>query len=340
MLYQLFKKIIFLFPAEFSHKLTLSTLDVLNNLKILPLISPKPIQDKFTFKGVKFKNKVGLSAGLDKDADHINVFATLGFGFIEVGTVTPKPQKGNDKPRLFRVVENEALINRFGFNNKGIDHLVLNVKKLGKKDFALGINIGKNKNTPEDEAYKDYEICLEKCYQYADYITINISSPNTAGLRDLQKKDNLSHLLEKIDTKRKELAQKHNKAVPIFVKIAPDITDEEIIDISDVIIQQNMDGVILTNTTIDKTLLGQNSKHLETVGGLSGKPLFTNSTQVLEKFKQKLNADILVIGVGGIDSPEKAQEKIHHGADLVQIYTGLIYQGPSLISKSAQALKR
>ncbi|MDC0535823.1 dihydroorotate dehydrogenase (quinone), partial [Francisellaceae bacterium] len=194
--------------------------------------------------------------------------------------------------------------------------------------------------TPEDEAYKDYEICLEKCYQYADYITINISSPNTAGLRDLQKKDNLSHLLGKIDNKRNDLSKKHHKDVPIFVKIAPDITDEEITDISDVISQQNMDGVILTNTTIDKTLLGKQSKHLKTVGGLSGKPLFENSTKVLNKFKQKLNNDVLIIGVGGIDSPEKATQKINNGADLVQIYTGLIYKGPSLISKCAMALKR
>ncbi|EKO3675442.1 quinone-dependent dihydroorotate dehydrogenase [Vibrio metschnikovii] len=280
--------------------------------------------------GLTFKNPVGLAAGLDKNGECIDAFAAMGFGFIEVGTVTPRPQSGNDKPRLFRLVHAEGIINRMGFNNLGVDHLVEKVKQ-ANYDGIIGINIGKNKDTPIEKGAEDYLICMEKVYPYAGYIAVNISSPNTPGLRTLQYGEALDELLCVLKQKQTALAEQHNKYVPLTLKIAPDLTDDELQKICQSLLKHNIDGVIATNTTLDRTLV-EGMKFADETGGLSGRPLQSRSTEVVKLLYQQLGEQIPIIGVGGVDSYVAAKEKLLAGAKLVQVYSGFIYHGPKLVS--------
>ncbi|EKO3720435.1 quinone-dependent dihydroorotate dehydrogenase [Vibrio metschnikovii] len=280
--------------------------------------------------GLTFKNPVGLAAGLDKNGECIDAFAAMGFGFIEVGTVTPRPQSGNDKPRLFRLVHAEGIINRMGFNNLGVDHLVEKVKQ-ANYDGIIGINIGKNKDTPIEKGAEDYLICMEKVYPYAGYIAVNISSPNTPGLRTLQYGEALDELLCVLKQKQTALAEQHNKYVPLTLKIAPDLTDDELQQICQSLLKYNIDGVIATNTTLDRSLV-EGMKFANEAGGLSGRPLQSRSTEVVKLLYQQLGEQIPIIGVGGVDSYVAAKEKLLAGAKLVQVYSGFIYHGPKLVS--------
>lgn len=279
--------------------------------------------------GLTFKNPVGLAAGLDKNGECIEAFGAMGFGFVEVGTVTPRPQPGNDKPRLFRLIPAEGIINRMGFNNKGVDVLVENVKK-AKYDGIIGINIGKNKDTPIENGVDDYLICMDKVYDFAGYIAVNISSPNTPGLRTLQYGEALDELLAALKAKQSELAEKHDKYVPLALKIAPDLSDDELRQICQSLLKNKIDGVIATNTTLDRSLVEGMKFALET-GGLSGRPLTSRSTEVIKCLYQELGEEIPIIGVGGIDDYVSAKEKLMAGAKLVQVYSGFIYKGPGLV---------
>lgn len=279
--------------------------------------------------GLTFKNPVGLAAGLDKNGECIEAFGAMGFGHIEVGTVTPRPQPGNDKPRLFRLVEAEGIINRMGFNNHGVDELVENVKR-AKYDGVLGINIGKNKDTPIENGVEDYLICMEKVYPYAGYIAVNISSPNTPGLRTLQYGEALDDLLSQLKNKQGQLAELHHHYVPLALKIAPDLTNDEIAQICQSLLKYKIDGVIATNTTLDRTVV-EGMKFANETGGLSGRPLQSRSTEVIKLVYSHLGEHIPIIGVGGIDSFVSAREKLLAGAKLVQVYTGFIYHGPKLV---------
>ncbi len=279
--------------------------------------------------GLQFANPVGLAAGLDKNADHLDALGALGFGFVEVGTVTPRPQPGNPKPRMFRLPEHQAIINRLGFNNKGVDHLVAQVER-SRYDGIIGINIGKNKDTPNEQALDDYLICLEKAYAAADYITINISSPNTANLRDLQALEPLRELLSGILNRRDELANDLGERKPVALKLAPDMADDQTEAIAQLLNQLQPDGVIATNTTIDRKAVSGH-KYANEAGGLSGSPVKQSANHTLALLHQHLDASIARIGVGGITCQADAAEKFANGADLVQIYTGFIYQGPDLI---------
>lgn len=279
--------------------------------------------------GLTFKNPVGLAAGLDKNGECIEAFGAMGFGFVEVGTVTPRPQSGNDKPRLFRLIQAEGIINRMGFNNLGVDNLVENVKK-AKYDGIIGINIGKNKDTPIENGADDYLICMEKVYPYAGYIAVNISSPNTPGLRTLQYGEALDDLLAVLKAKQSELAKLHNKYVPLTLKIAPDLSDDELKQICQSLLKHNIDGVIATNTTLDRSLV-EGMKFANEAGGLSGRPVQSISTEVIKCLYQELGDKLPIIGVGGIDSCIAAKEKMLAGAKLVQVYSGFIYHGPGLV---------
>ena len=281
--------------------------------------------------GLTFKNKIGLAAGLDKNADCIDAFDAMGFGFIEVGTTTPLPQKGNDKPRLFRLPEHQAIINRMGFNNKGVDYLVNQVKSSQYKG-VLGINIGKNKNTPEKNAIDDYLICMRKVYELASYITINISSPNTPGLRNLQYGDLLKNLLADLKKEQTLLHQATGKYVPLAVKIAPDNSQSEIQDIASALIETSMDAVIATNTTLDKQSVAGH-KHADEMGGLSGAVLTKQSNNITKMLKTALGDNIPIIGVGGISNANDASDRLASGASLLQVYSSFIYQGPPLLKE-------
>ena len=287
--------------------------------------------------GLEFPNPVGLAAGLDKDAAHIDALAALGFGFIEVGTVTPRPQPGNPRPRLFRIPEKEALINRFGFNNVGADELVRNIERTRWRGI-LGINIGRNADTPPERAVEDYEIALEKVYAKASYVAVNISSPNTQGLRDLQQKEKLEDLLKKLIHKKEALAERHGKRVPLALKVAPDLRDEEVCDIADAVRRHRIDAVIATNTSVSRTGVA-GLDHSDEAGGLSGAPIKELATEALRKFSERLRGEAVLIGAGGILSGEDAAGKIHAGASLVQLYTGLIYRGPGLVAECASAFR-
>ncbi|WP_421805202.1 quinone-dependent dihydroorotate dehydrogenase [Flagellimonas sp.] len=287
--------------------------------------------------GVKFKNPVGLAAGFDKDAKLYNEFSDFGFGFVEIGTVTPKPQPGNPKKRLFRLRDDQAIINRMGFNNKGVFDAVEQLKK--KHRVIVGGNIGKNKVTPNDEALKDYLICFEALYEHVDYFVVNVSSPNTPGLRELQDKEPLTKLLKKLKNQNKKLAKSHQrKEKPILLKIAPDLTDDQLLDIIEIVADTKIDGVIATNTTIARQNLKSHLTLTEEMGGLSGKPLTNRSTDVIRFLSENSRKAFPIIGVGGIHAPEDALEKLEAGADLVQLYTGFIYEGPALIKKINKAI--
>jgi len=331
MYYPLVRKALFQLDPERAHELTLQQLTRLSGTPLTALIRQSLPFKPVNCMGLTFKNPLGLAAGLDKNGECIDAFGAMGFGFIEIGTVTPRPQPGNDKPRMFRIVEAEGIINRMGFNNLGVDHLVENVKK-AHYDGILGINIGKNKDTPVEQGKEDYLICMDKIYPYAGYITINISSPNTPGLRSLQYGEALDDLLSAIKTRQGELQRQHGKYVPVAVKIAPDLTEEELIQVADSLQRHNIDGVIATNTTLDRSLI-QGLKHCDEGGGLSGRPVQLRSTEIIRRLSAELKGNIPIIGVGGIDSLVAAREKMAAGASLVQIYSGFIYKGPPLIKE-------
>ncbi len=287
--------------------------------------------------GLEFPNPVGLAAGLDKDAAHIDAFAALGFGFIEVGTVTPRPQPGNTRPRLFRIVEKEALVNRMGFNNVGVEAFLRNIERARWRGI-LGINIGKNADTPPERAPDDYEIGLEKVYAKASYVAVNISSPNTEGLRALQEKNAVENLLSRLSAKRRSLSDRHGKLVPLALKVAPDLRDQEVRDIADAVRRHRIDAVIATNTSLSRQGV-EGLKHATEAGGLSGAPIKALATEILRKFSMALKGEAAVIGAGGILSEEDAAQKIGAGASLVQLYTGLIYRGPELIAECVSAFR-
>lgn len=332
---------LFLLDAEDAHNLTLPSLRRAAALGLTKVV-PKPAPDPRTVMGLHFPNPVGLAAGLDKDGAYIDGLAALGFGFIEVGTVTPRPQPGNPKPRMFRLPQADALINRMGFNNGGVDAFVRNVQAscfFQKKQGILGLNIGKNADTPIEKAADDYLICLEKVYPYASYVTVNISSPNTKNLRALQGADALDALLLKLKSAQQRLADQHGRYVPLTLKIAPDIDTGQISTIAAALLRHQIDGVIATNTTTDRsTVTGM--AHAQEAGGLSGGPVRAASTLVIRALKAELGDAIPIIGVGGILSGADAAEKQDAGAVLVQLYTGLIYRGPALVRECASALRQ
>ncbi|WP_435954360.1 quinone-dependent dihydroorotate dehydrogenase [Dryocola sp. BD626] len=331
MYYPFVRKALFQLDPERAHEVTFQQLRRVTGTPFERLVRQNVPSKPVTCMGLTFKNPLGLAAGLDKNGECIDALGAMGFGSIEIGTVTPRPQPGNDKPRIFRLVEAEGLINRMGFNNLGVDNLVENVKK-AHFDGILGINIGKNKDTPVEQGKDDYLICMDKIYPYAGYIAINISSPNTPGLRSLQYGEALDDLLSAIKIKQQALQELHHKYVPIAVKIAPDLSEEELIQVADSLVRHNIDGVIATNTTLDRSLV-QGMKHCDEIGGLSGRPVQLKSTEIIRRLSQELNGRLPIIGVGGIDSVIAAREKIAAGASLVQIYSGFIFKGPPLIKE-------
>ena len=331
MYYPFVRKALFQLDPERAHEFTFQQLRRITGTPFEALVRQKVPAKPVNCMGLTFKNPLGLAAGLDKDGECIDALGAMGFGSIEIGTVTPRPQPGNDKPRLFRLVDAEGLINRMGFNNLGVDNLIENVKK-AHYDGVLGINIGKNKDTPVEQGKDDYLICMDKIYPYAGYIAINISSPNTPGLRTLQYGEALDDLLIAIKNKQNDLQKIHQKYVPIAVKIAPDLSEEELIQVADSLVRHNIDGFIATNTTLDRSLV-QGMKNCDQTGGLSGRPLQLKSTEIIRRLSQELNGRLPIIGVGGIDSVIAAREKIAAGATLVQIYSGFIFKGPPLIKE-------
>ncbi|HMA11006.1 MAG TPA: quinone-dependent dihydroorotate dehydrogenase [Steroidobacteraceae bacterium] len=337
MLYSVLRPALFSLDPEDAHRFTLASLDTaqkLGLLNLLPRAAGKPVR----VMGIDFPNAVGLAAGLDKDGAHINALAALGFGFIEIGTVTPRPQPGNPQPRLFRLPQAQALINRMGFNNLGVDNLVRNVAASGFKG-VLGINIGKNKDTPNEHAVDDYLACLDKVYAHARYVTVNISSPNTQNLRELQRDEALDALLSAIKLRQSELAQQHGQYVPIALKIAPDLDDAQIAAIAALLMMHRIDAVIATNTTVARDAVA-GLPNADEAGGLSGAPVRAASTHVIRALAHHLKNEVPIIGVGGILSGEDAREKIAAGASLVQLYTGLIYRGPELVRECVERLAR
>jgi len=335
-IYSLARTFLFQLDAETAHDVTLQSLKLAQKAGALHLYPAPIVCQPRQVMGITFPNAVGLAAGLDKNGAAINAMASLGFGFIEVGTVTPRPQKGNPKPRLFRVQQAQGIINRFGFNNLGVDHLIENVKRAQYKGI-LGINIGKNFDTPMENAVDDYLVCMQKSYAHATYITVNISSPNTKNLRDLQEKSALSQLLLTLKAEQSKLANQHGRYVPIALKIAPDLTIEQVNEIGDLLLEHQFDGVIATNTTLSRDGV-QGMENSEETGGLSGAPVREKSTLVIQQLSQRLQGALPIIGVGGILSGADAVEKITSGASLVQVYSGLIYKGPQLIRDICKAL--
>lgn len=339
MLYPLIRKFFFSLDAEKAHGIGLNGMSFLESAGLLGLLAKPAPACPVDVMGLRFPNPVGLAAGLDKNGAHIDALAALGFGFIEIGTITPRPQEGNPKPRLFRVPEAQGIINRMGFNNAGVDELLLNVRaaKFPKCGGILGINIGKNATTPIEKAADDYLICLDKVYNDASYITVNISSPNTKNLRELQKDEALDDLLSQLKTRQQALAQKFGKYVPLALKIAPDLEEVQITAIADALRRHRFDGVIATNTTLSRDGV-ENLPNGKETGGLSGAPVFTRSTQVQGKLATALAGEVPIIGVGGILKGEDAVAKIHAGASLIQVYSGFIYRGPELVAEVGHAL--
>lgn len=335
-LYPLLRPLLFSLDPETAHEVTLKLLNIVHvsglGKLIYPVIEDKPVN----VMGLNFKNPVGLAAGMDKNGDYINALAALGFGFVEIGTVTPRPQPGNPKPRLFRLPEHQAIINRMGFNNLGLDHL-LNQVKQSNYNGILGINIGKNFDTPIENAVDDYLIGLRKAYIYASYITINISSPNTKNLRQLQQGDEIKSLIAALKAEQLKLQQEHGFYVPLAIKIAPDLTADEITHIAQLLLEFEIDGVIATNTTIARDMIATHPLARE-AGGLSGAPVKDKATLVVHGLAAELQGKIPIIAVGGILSAADAQEKLKAGASLVQIYSGLIYHGPQLIEDIVKSL--
>ncbi|WP_226661961.1 quinone-dependent dihydroorotate dehydrogenase [Microbulbifer aggregans] len=337
-MYDLLRKALFALDPERVHHLSIDAIGAAERLGLMSLFTKSIPDDPVELMGLTLPNPVGLAAGLDKNAQAFNGLGALGFGFVEVGTVTPRPQPGNPQPRLFRLPEAEAIINRMGFNNLGVDYLLERVKHR-RYSGVLGINVGKNFDTPVEKAADDYCLCMEKVYAYADYITANVSSPNTKGLRDLQFGDSLNQLLAVLKEKQSELAEEHDRYVPLAVKIAPDMDDEAIEQVAKSFLEYGIDGVIATNTTVDKSSVA-GMAHGTEEGGLSGRPLTQRSTEVIRKLSAELNGRIPIIGVGGIFDGESAADKIRAGATAVQIYSGFIYRGPAVIREAAEAIAK
>lgn len=334
MFYRLLRPLLFTLDAELAHAFTLKALRLLQPLG-LPLNRVAQCESR-TVMGLKFPNPVGLAAGLDKNGDYIDALAKLGFGFIEVGTVTPRPQPGNPKPRLFRIPEAQAIINRMGFNNLGVDYLLENIKRT-QYNGVLGVNIGKNFDTPVESAIDDYLICLRKVYAVASYVTINISSPNTLHLRQLQNEHELDHLVATLKLEQGKLSDQQGRYTPLLVKIAPDLDQSQLESIAAILMKYNIDGVIATNTTISRQNIA-GLPHADETGGLSGSPVKVMSTRVISKLYSLLGEQIPIIGVGGILSADDAKEKVAAGASLIQLYTGLIYEGPDLVNQCISTL--
>ena len=350
--YSLARPFLFQMDAEKAHELTMHALAATANTPLGCIVGNARVSDPAEVAGLRFPNRVGLAAGLDKNASCIDGLASLGFGFVEVGTVTPKGQPGNPKPRMFRLPQAQALINRLGFNNGGLDAFIANVQTArfrsstkNESPMLLGLNIGKNAATPIENATSDYLTCLDGVYPHADYVTINISSPNTKNLRALQSDEALESLLGALGARRKDLAQQHGKRVPLFVKIAPDLDDAQIGVVAATLKRRTDEdseglgwGLVATNTTLSRDAV-QGLAHAEEAGGLSGAPVLEASNRVIRQLRSALGAGFPIIGVGGVLSGADAVSKIGAGADLVQIYTGLIYQGPALVTEAANALK-
>ncbi len=336
-MYQLARKALFCLDAETSHELSLDLLSASERLGLIKPFVKEIASDPVEIMGLTFDNPVGMAAGLDKNGDCFNALGQLGFGSVEIGTITPRPQPGNPKPRIFRLPEHRAIINRMGFNNKGVDHLVAQVKKR-RFDGVLGINIGKNFDTPVESAADDYRKCMRAVYEYADYITVNVSSPNTPGLRDLQFGESLKQLLASVKAQQLELEQAQGKYVPVVIKIAPDMNADEVAQVARVLLDSGLDGVIATNTTIERDAVAGHEFAKE-AGGLSGAPVCEPSTKVIRLLSEELKGKLPIIGVGGILSGLDATEKVRAGASMVQIYSGFIYRGPELIREVAEAIR-
>ena len=336
MFYPAIRKVLFQFDAETIHELTIKGLKSTGKSPLNRLYKQQVQNKPVTVMGINFPNPVGLAAGLDKNGECINAFSAMGFGFVEVGTVTPRPQPGNDKPRIFRLPTANAVINRMGFNNKGVDYLVSQVHA-ANFNGVLGINIGKNEDTPEENAKDDYLHCMRKVYDLASYITVNISSPNTPGLRSLQYGDALNELLSALKAEQGILTEKYGKYVPLAVKIAPDLSSDEVKSIAKSLIDNGIDGVIATNTTLSREGV-EGLEFGDEQGGLSGQPVKDKSTQVIKLLSEALDNKLPIIGVGGIASSDDANEKLQAGASLIQVYTGFIYQGPPLVKNIVNGL--
>ncbi|MDI3323493.1 quinone-dependent dihydroorotate dehydrogenase [Pontibacterium granulatum] len=337
MLYPLARSLMFRFDPETSHEVALRSMNLAADLGLNKLLGATEVSDPVEVMGLSFPNRVGLAAGLDKNGIAVDGLAAMGFGFVEVGTVTPRPQAGNPKPRLFRLPEQTAIINRMGFNNDGVDQLLKNLQNSTYKGI-LGINIGKNKDTPNEKANDDYLYCMRKVYDRASYITVNVSSPNTPGLRTLQYGESLNSLLDALKTEQVRQARLHDRYVPIAVKIAPDMTEEELELVASSLKAYEMDAVIATNTTLSREGV-ENSPFAKEAGGLSGAPVRNKSTRAIRVLANALDGALPIIGVGGITEGFDAAEKIEAGATLVQIYSGFIYHGPQLVADAANAIK-
>ncbi len=335
MVYPFLKKLLFNLDAEKTHDLCLKWLKISHRLGLTRFL-PKPVPAPCRAMGLEFENPVGLAAGFDKNGDYIDALAALGFGFIELGTVTPRPQPGNPSPRLFRIPEHQAIINRMGFNNKGVDYLVSKIKKCSFPG-VIGVNIGKNLTTDVTHAHEDYLYCFQRAYPHADYVTINISSPNTPGLRNLQLKDHLGALLGLIQTERKKLFQMYHRHVPVVVKIAPDLTDTEIFSFTEIFQKSGLDGVIATNTTLSREGI-ETSGIAHEQGGLSGAPLRNRALHVLKILKNTLDNHTTLIASGGIMTADDALQRLTSGAKLVQLYTGLVYSGPGMVNETVEKM--
>ncbi|MEI7037960.1 quinone-dependent dihydroorotate dehydrogenase [Fulvimonas yonginensis] len=337
-MYDLLRPLLFALDAETAHRLTLYALGVAHRSNLGRFVATPPDELPVTAFGIRFPNPVGLAAGLDKNAAHLDELGALGFGFIEVGTVTPRPQPGNPRPRMFRLPGHEAIINRLGFNNEGVDALVRNVEASSYRG-VLGINIGRNKDTPNERAVDDYLFCLERVYRHAHYVTVNISSPNTQGLRDLQEEATLRRFVETLREAQERLGSQAGARKPMLLKIAPDLSEAELDGIAEVLRACGIDGVICTNTTVGRDAVA-GDPHAREAGGLSGRPLFARSTAVLRGMRARLGADVPIVGVGGILDGSDAAEKLEAGANLVQLYSGLIYRGPRLVTECVDEIRR
>jgi len=337
-MYERLRPLLFALDAENAHRLTLYGLGVAHRSHLGKYVATPPAALPVEAFGLRFPNPVGLAAGLDKNAEHLDELGALGFGFVEVGTVTPRPQQGNPRPRLFRLPRHQAIINRMGFNNAGVDALVRNVAR-AEYTGVLGINIGKNKDTPNDKAVDDYLFCLERVYRHAGYVTVNISSPNTRGLRDLQQESLLRRFVETLREAQEKLGAQAGARKPMLLKIAPDLGETELDAIAEVLLAAGVDGVICTNTTVDHAAVADDP-HGGEAGGLSGRPLLERSDAVLRGMHQRLGGRVGIVGVGGILQGGDAAGKMQAGASLVQVYTGLVYRGPRLLAECVEAIRR
>ncbi len=337
-LYKLAKSVLFRFDPETAHTLTLAGLRTAEHLRLLGPIAGSKVSDPVNIMGLQFPNRVGLAAGMDKEANTVEAFGSLGFGFVEVGTLTPRPQPGNAKPRLFRCIPQEAIINHMGINNPGIDKGVENMEGISRFKGVLGVNIGKNRVTPNDEARMDYLACLRAAWSVADYIAINFSCPNVPKLCDLLKAEPAADLLAILKSEQANLASETGRYVPLVMKVSPDMGEGQVKELSNVFLDSQLDGLICTNTTTSREGV-ENHPAAKESGGLSGKPLYNKANEILEAFATELGGRIPIIGVGGITSPEDAVAKIKAGASLVQLYSGFIYKGPNLIRDCAQAIR-